>query len=163
MLLLSFVPDEDVIVAISKKLGKRILTRKHRDLYLADNTRDELLNEYVVEINNGSKEWMAVAAWGRWWSNDDIEGREECNIVSMEEWEKEEDKGGNASGGADFVNGGSANKDKAENYMMTMKDDDSNSGGALLLSSPNLTDEHASLSMMTIHELKEKLWVAVCW
>ncbi len=44
--------------------------------------------------------------------------------------------------------------------MVTMKDDDSNSGGTLFMSLPNMSDEHASLSMMTVPELKEKLWVA---
>jgi hypothetical protein len=45
--------------------------------------------------------------------------------------------------------------------MVTMKDDNSNSGRALLLSLLNLSDEHASLSTMTIPkpELKDKLWV----
>jgi hypothetical protein len=44
--------------------------------------------------------------------------------------------------------------------MVTMKDDNSYSSSASLLSSSNLSDEHASLSRMTIPELKEKLWVA---
>ncbi len=34
-----------------------------------------------------------------------------------------------------------------------------NSGGTSLLSLPDLSYEHVSLSMMTIPELEEKLWV----
>jgi hypothetical protein len=37
--------------------------------------------------------------------------------------------------------------------------DNKDSSSASLLSLPDLSDEHASLSMMTMPELKEKLWV----
>ena len=52
----SFVPDKDVRAKISEKLGERILARKRRDFNLADDIRDELRGEYVVEIDDGSKE-----------------------------------------------------------------------------------------------------------
>jgi len=162
----SFVPDEDVIVAIGKKLGERILARKRRDFDLADDIRDELRDEYVVEIDDQNKEWMVVAPRGGMWSKDDDGGGDESNIVSREEWEAEEDEDGDASGGVDFVNGGggggAAEDDdvEAENDMVTMEDGDIDSGGASSSSSSDMSDERASLSTMTVPELKEKLRVA---
>ncbi len=103
---------------------------------------------------------MAVTSRGGWWSNDSDKGRDESNIVRREEWEEDEDEDGYASGGVNFVNGRGTREDKDEKHMATMKDDNSNSGGALLLSLPDLSDECASLSTMTIPKLKEKLWVA---
>ena len=160
----SFVPDEDVIVAIGKKLGERILARKRRDFDLADDIRDELRDEYVVEIDDQNKEWMVVAPRGGMWSKDDDGGGDESNIVSREEWEAEEDEDGDASGSADFVNGGGGGAEdgdkEAENDTVTMEDDDCDSGGAPSSSSSDVSDEHASLSTMTVPELKEKLRVA---
>ncbi len=49
---LSFVPNENVIMAIGKKLGKRILVRKRRDFDLAEKVHNELCNGYIMEINN---------------------------------------------------------------------------------------------------------------
>ncbi len=73
--------------------------------------------------------------------------------VNREEWEEGEDKDGDASGSIDFVNGGGGAKDKdkeTENDMVTMEDDDCNRSGASLSSLPDVSDEHASLSTMTI-------------
>jgi hypothetical protein len=127
----SFVPNKDVIAVISKKLGKMILARKHHNFDLADNICIKLCNEYVVEIVNGSREWMAVVPRSGRWLNNNNNGRDESNIVSREEWKEEEEEDGNASCSIDFVNGGGTNKDKAENNMVIMKDKDSNGGGAL--------------------------------
>ncbi len=41
---------------------------------LADDTSDELRNKHVVEIDNGSKEWMVVVPKGKRWSKDNKEG-----------------------------------------------------------------------------------------
>ena len=90
----SFMPDEDVLTAIGFRLGKRILVRKCWDFYVADDIRNELCNEYVVEIDDQNKEWMVVAPRGGRWSKDkDGEGGE-SNIISREEWEEGEDKNG---------------------------------------------------------------------
>ena len=58
-----FVPDKDVLAAIGKRLGKRILARKRQDFDVAD--------EYVGEINDQNKEWMVVVPRGGRWSKDD--------------------------------------------------------------------------------------------
>jgi len=150
----SFVPDEDVRAKIGEKLGERILARKRRDFVLADDIRDELRDEYVVEIDNGSKEWMVVAPRGGRWSNDGDES-EDGNVVSKQEWDEEEDEEGDTSS-VDFVNG-SAHDDDAEIGTMAMEDDDGNHGGASSSSSSDLSVDHASLSTMTVPELKEKL------
>ena len=91
---LSFMPDEDVLAAIGKRLGERILTRKRWDFDVADDIRDELCNEYVVENDNQNKEWMVVAPRGGRWSKDNDGEGDESNIISREEWEEGEDKNG---------------------------------------------------------------------
>jgi hypothetical protein len=73
--------------------------------------------------------------------------------VSREEWEEGEDEDGNPSGSVDFFDGGGSAKDKdkeTENDTVTMEVDNSDSGGALSSSSSNVSDDHASLSTMTI-------------
>ena len=145
--------DEDVLAAIKKRLGERILAQKRHDFNVADDTCDKLHNKYVVEIDNQNKEWMVVAPRGRGWSKNDNRERDESNIVSREEWEEGEDKDGDASGSVDFVNGGSGadNKDKeTENDTVMMEDDDSNSDGTLSSSLSDMSDEHASPPMMTV-------------
>ena len=90
----SFVPDKDVLAAIGKRLGKRILAQKRRDFDVADNIRNELCDKYVVEIDDRNKEWMVVVPrGGRWLKDNDGEG-DENNIVSREEWEEGEDEDG---------------------------------------------------------------------
>jgi hypothetical protein len=49
---LSFVPNEDIIEAIGKRLGKRILARKCRDFDMANNICNKLCKEYMVEIDS---------------------------------------------------------------------------------------------------------------
>ena len=63
----SFIPDETIIATIGKQLGDRILARKRRDFDMADDTRDELRNDYVVKIDDGNKEWMIVSPHGAMW------------------------------------------------------------------------------------------------
>ena len=52
---------------------------------------------------------------------------------------------------------GCAHKDDAEIGTMTMENDYGNHGGASSSSSSDLSVDHASLSTMTVPELKEKL------
>ena len=148
---LSFVPNKDILAAIGKRLGKRILAQKRQDFNVADNIRDKLPDEYVVEIGDQNKEWMVVASRGGQWSKDNNGEGDESNIMSREEWEEGEDKDGDASASVDFFNGGGGAKDKkTENDTVMMNDDDSNCSGASLLSLSDVSDEHASLSMMTV-------------
>ena len=84
----SLVPDEGVQSAIGKKLGERVLARKARDFDLADNIRDELRREYVVEIDDRSKEWVVVAPEGGEWADDEADG----DFVSKEEWDDEDNE-----------------------------------------------------------------------
>ncbi len=90
----SFVPDEDILVAIGKRLGERILARKRRDFDVANIIRDKLCDKYVVEINNQNKDWMMVAPRGGRWPKDSNGERDESDIVSREEWEEGGDKDG---------------------------------------------------------------------
>ena len=52
----SFVPNEDFLTTIVKRLGERILVRKCRDFGVAEDIRNELWDKYVVEIDNQNKE-----------------------------------------------------------------------------------------------------------
>ena len=83
----NLVPEEKVQVEIEKKLGERILARKARNFALADEIRDELLEEYLVEIDDRSKEWLIMMPEGGRWADDD--GDDETNIVSEDEWESD--------------------------------------------------------------------------
>ena len=137
---------------IEKKLGERILAWNCRDFDVAGNIRDKLRNKYLVEIDK-NKEWMMVAPRGGRRSKDDNREGDDSNIVSREEWEEGGDKDGDASSSIDFVNDGGGTKDEdeeAENVTVTMEDDNSNSDGALSSSSSDVSDEHASLTTMTI-------------
>ncbi len=59
---------------------------------LADDIHNKLHNQNMGEINNRSKEWMAMAPRGGRWSNNNNEGGDESNIVGRKEWEEEETK-----------------------------------------------------------------------
>ena len=72
---LSFVLDKDVLIAIEKRLGERILRRKRWDFNVAEDIHDELRDEYVVEIDDPNKEWMVVAPRGGRWPKDNDRGR----------------------------------------------------------------------------------------
>ena len=149
----SFVPDEDVLTEIGKRLDERILVWKRLDYDVANDIRGELCDEYVVEIDDQNKEGMVVAPRGGWWSKDNNGEGDESNIISREEWEEGEDKDGDASGSVDLVNDGGGTKDEdeeTENDTVAMEEDDSDSGGALSLSLSSVSDEHASLSKMTV-------------
>ncbi len=63
----SFIPDVTIIATIGKRLGDGILARKRRVFDMADDTRDELRNDYVVKIDDGNKEWMIVFPHGAMW------------------------------------------------------------------------------------------------
>ncbi|KAL3808132.1 hypothetical protein ACHAXA_004578 [Cyclostephanos tholiformis] len=150
----SFIPDNDKCVMIGKKLGERILARKRRDFDLADDIRDKLCGQYVVEIDDRSKEWMVIAPKGGRWLNDDNEIKDNSNIVSKEEWDKEEDEEVDANG-IGFVDE-TAYNDDPDISIAKMKAGESNSVDSPS-STSDLSDEHASLSTMTIPELKERL------
>ena len=93
----SFMPDETIIATIGERLGDRILARKRRDFDTTDDIRDELRDDYAVEIDDGNKEWTIVSPRGAMWAdynndynNDDGGGK---NVVSKEEWDAEDDDG----------------------------------------------------------------------
>ena len=89
---LSFVPDKDVLTAIGKRLGERILMQKQRDFDVANDTPNKLRNKYVVEIDDQNKEWMVVVLRGGRLLKDDDRKGDENNIVSREEWEEGKDE-----------------------------------------------------------------------
>jgi hypothetical protein len=85
----TLVPEEKVQAEIVKKLGQRILARKARNFDLADDIRDDLLRNYLVEVDDRSKEWLVLRPAGARWANDDdvdVDG-DETNFVSKEEWD----------------------------------------------------------------------------
>jgi hypothetical protein len=141
----SFIPDESIIAAIGKRLGDRILARKRRDFDLADDIRDELRNDYVVEIDDGNKEWIIVSPRGAMWSNDDDDG---MNVVSKEEWDAEDNDDDDDDDEQDdidvafddFVTNGSA-KEIEDEIIVAVGTDDVTS----------------TLSSLTVPELKERL------
>lgn len=148
----SFIPEETIIAAIGKRLGDRILARKRRDFDMADDIRDELRNDYVVEIDDGNKEWMIASPRGAMWdTNDDDENGGGMNVVSKEEWDAEDD----------------ANDDDDDKYMEQDNidvafDDFMINGSAKEVDNEIIlavgTDDVAStLSTLTVPELKERL------
>ena len=118
---LSFVPNKDILAAIGKRLGKRILAQKRQDFNVADNIRDKLPDEYVVEIGDQNKEWMVVASRGGQWSKDNNGEGDESNIMSREEWEEGEDKDGDVDVGTN--NGGGGNDSNCMSSLVQEAED----------------------------------------
>lgn len=151
----AFVPDENVQVMIGKKLGDRILARKARNFDLADDIRDELLNEYVVEIDDRAKEWMVSNPRGGQWS---LNGDDEVNnIVSKQEWDEEDDVDEDVDD-SNSNNGWEENDDEDDSVGLREGDDDSaesNTGNVSSSSSSSLSE--STLLELTVPELKEKL------
>ena len=131
----SFVPSEEIQAKIGELLGQRVLARKARDFNAADDIRDELRDDYVVEIDDRSKDYVIVAPEGAEWSDDDDNDEEggDINIVSKQEWDEEDD-------------------DDDEDDEDDEVDDDDEVEDA----SSSVLDETV-LSSMTVPELKEKL------
>jgi len=142
----SFLPDEDVQTKIGKLLGDRILARKCRDFNKADDIRDELREDYLVEIDDRSKDWVVVAPEGARWADDNEEGDD--NIVSKQEWDEEDDN-----------EGSDESKDDAdidafmEEVLGSSKEEVSVTEDEV---DPSSLDE-ASLMALTVPELKEIL------
>ncbi|KAL3771369.1 hypothetical protein ACHAWU_004642 [Discostella pseudostelligera] len=151
----AFVPDENVQVMIGKKLGDRILARKARNFDLADDIRDELLNEYVVEIDDRAKEWMVSNPRGGQWS---LNGDNEVNnIVSKQEWDEEDDVDDDGDD-SNSNNGWEENDDEDDSVGLREDDDEfneSNTGNVSSSSSSSLSE--STLLELTVPELKEKL------
>ena len=151
----SFVPDEKVQAMIGKKLGDRILARKARNFDLADDIRDELLNEYVVEVDDRAKEWMVVSPRGGQWSLNDDDSDNETNIVSKQEWEEEDDveddgEDVNINGWAEI-----ADYDDDDDTAGVREGDIADRNTNDVPSSSSLSE--STLLAMTVPELKEKL------
>lgn len=125
----TLVPEEKVQVEIEKKLGERILARKARNFALADEIRDELEEDYLVEIDDRSKEWLIMMPEGGRWADDDDEEEDETNIVSEDEWDSD----------------GSFDEDEEED-----EDDEGSSNVQAAI-------DEGALSSMTVPELKEEL------
>ncbi|KAL3791671.1 hypothetical protein HJC23_003928 [Cyclotella cryptica] len=133
----AIVPDESVQRIIGEKLAERILARKNRDFDLADAIRQELKREYMVEIDDRSKEWKVCHPEGaKWADEDDVEGDDYgyLNIVSKDEFERDEDED-------------------------DLEDEDSESDNSEISDhDEGVINEFASdLSSLTIPELKERL------
>lgn len=88
----AFVPSEDIQKAIGKKLAERILARKNRNFDLADDIRQELRDEYVVDVDDRTKTWRIDQPEGAVWSDDDEDDElASVNVVSKEEFENDDE------------------------------------------------------------------------
>ena len=136
----TLVPDEKVQVEIEKKLGDRILARKARNFAMADDIRDELLRDYLVEIDDRSKEWLVMNPDGGRWADDDDD---ETNIVSKEEWESD----------------GSFEEEDEDDFDDEVASDDDDDAEEEAASEEPIQAgfDEGTLSSMTVPELKEKL------
>eukprot|EP00577_Skeletonema_sp_RCC1716_P006963 CAMPEP_0113388356 /NCGR_PEP_ID=MMETSP0013_2-20120614/9039_1 /TAXON_ID=2843 ORGANISM="Skeletonema costatum, Strain 1716" /NCGR_SAMPLE_ID=MMETSP0013_2 /ASSEMBLY_ACC=CAM_ASM_000158 /LENGTH=560 /DNA_ID=CAMNT_0000271339 /DNA_START=128 /DNA_END=1810 /DNA_ORIENTATION=- /assembly_acc=CAM_ASM_000158 len=138
----ALVPEEKVQIEIEKKLGERILARKARNFDLADDIREELLQDYMVDVDDRAKEWMVMEPEGGAWADDEDD---ETNIVSKEEWEsdvsveEEEDDEG----------------DIADDEVTAEEEDEEVEEEAVEPVQAAL--DEADLSSMTVPELKELL------
>ena len=149
----SFIPEETIIAAIGKRLGDRILARKRRDFDMADDIRDELRNDYVVEIDDGNKEWMIASPRGAMWdTNDDNENGGGMNVVSKEEWDAED---ANDDDGDDDKYMEQDNIDVAfDDFMIngSAKEVDNE-----IILAVGTDDVASTLSTLTVPELRERL------
>jgi hypothetical protein len=147
----SFIPDESIIAAIGKRLGERILARKRRDFEMADAIRDELRNDYVVEIDDGNKEWIIVSPRGAMWSNDDDD--DGMNVVSKEEWDAEDNDDDDDDDDDEY---------KEQDDIDVTFDDFVTNGSAKeiedeIIVAVGTDDVTSTLSSLTVPELKERL------
>ena len=139
----ALVPEEKVQIEIEKKLGERILARKARNFDLADDIREELLQDYMVDVDDRAKEWMVMEPEGGAWADDD----DETNIVSKEEWEsdgsveEEEDDEG----------------DVADDEVTAEEEEDDEEEEEEAVEPVQAALDEADLSSMTVPELKELL------
>ena len=146
----AFVPEKSVQAEIGKMLGERVLARKRRDFDLADDIREKLLTDYIVEIDDQRKEWMVVSPPdGAHWNGEDDDG--DVNVVSKEEWEADDDDDDDdddvVDGDIDAVFEDPAGDDETPPEEEDEVDSPSND---------NNLDE-AQLASMTVPQLKEKL------
>ena len=150
----SFMPEETIIAAIGKRLGDRILARKRRDFDMADDIRDELRNDYVVEIDDGNKEWMIVSPRGAMWdANDDNENGGGMNFVSKEEWDAEDDANDDDDDDDKYME--QDNIDVAfDDFMIN---DSAKEVDNEIILAVGTDDVASTLSTLTVPELKDRL------
>jgi hypothetical protein len=150
----SFMPEETIIAAIGKRLGDRILARKRRDFDMADDIRDELRNDYVVEIDDGNKEWMIVSPRGAMWdTNDDNENGGGMNVVSKEEWDAEDDANDDDDDDDKYME--QDNIDVAfDDFMIN---DSAKEVDNEIILAVGTDDVASTLSTLTVPELKDRL------
>ena len=144
----SFAPDDNVTAAVGRKLGKRITARKERDFDKADNIREDLRRDYMVEIDDRTKEWKVVSPEGGRWA-DDEDASATDNVVIRQEWEDDSATGDVASEQGPDDDGGDVRvvADRGVDAAEEMTGDE------------NPLDA-AELSKMTVPKLKEMLWEA---
>ena len=141
----AMVPNDEMIKKIGTMLGERILARKSRNFQMADDIRDELRDDYMVEVDDQVKEWVVVSPEGGRWSDDEEVGEEtDVNVESAEEWFSEADV--NASSEVDF--------DEDED-----NDDESEDAATEITEAKADTEvlDESTLSSLTVPILKEKL------
>jgi hypothetical protein len=150
----SFIPEETIIAAIGKRLGDRILARKRRDFDMADDIRDELRNDYVVEIDDGNKEWMIVSPRGAMWdTNDDNENGGGMNVVSKEEWDAEDNANDDDDDDDKYME--QDNIDVAfDDFMIN---DSAKEVDNEIILAVGTDDVASTLSTLTVPELKDRL------
>ncbi|KAL7467700.1 hypothetical protein ACHAXS_009251 [Conticribra weissflogii] len=142
----AFVPEEKVQIMIGKKLGERILARKSRDFGLADEIRDELLEEFLVEVDDRTKEWRILQPEGGRWADDEQDG--DINLMTKEEWDDNDDDDDNDDYNDDDDDDGDDDMSFDENEDEDEDEDDEEHSDGI---------EKTDLSSLTVPELKEKL------
>jgi hypothetical protein len=132
----AIVPDEEVQMIIGKKLADRILARKSKKFELADQIRQELKDEYVVDIDDKKKEWKVMQPEGgaKWLDADDLD--DNFDLVSKDEFDSDDEFGDEEE----------SEDDDFEEAISAELDEDTSVG-----------EEDADLSSLTVPELKEKL------
>jgi hypothetical protein len=137
----TLVPDEKVQMDIEKKLGDRILARKARNFDLADDIREELLRDYMVDVDDRAKEWMVMAPEGGVWADDD-DVEDETNIVSKEEW---------------YGDGSFADDDDEDEEVDDIDNDEVDAEDEVAVEPVQAKLDQGALSSMTVPQLKDML------
>jgi hypothetical protein len=126
---------------IEKKLGDRILARKARNFDLADDIREELLRDYMVDVDDRAKEWMVMAPEGGVWADDD-DVEDETNIVSKEEW---------------YGDGSFADDDDEDEEVDDIDNDEVDAEDEVAVEPVQAKLDQGALSSMTVPQLKDML------
>mmetsp|Transcript_44952 Transcript_44952/g.66140 ORF Transcript_44952/g.66140 Transcript_44952/m.66140 type:complete len:685 (-) Transcript_44952:38-2092(-) len=130
--------NEDQIALVQSKLLERMAFKKERDYESADAIRDELRDNYSIQIDDRTKEWRVIMSVGNGW-----ESGSQSSAANIKEMEQDLD-------------------DEFESAFETVSSEDTNEESLLEeeedeeIAAPSISEQD-DLSSLTVVQLKEKL------